>query len=69
MLVVLLAVVAIGVYVFADRISAAIPAAKGPLDAYVIWADGFRTWLEALAQDWVDRLSRIVDSVKSNSDT
>jgi predicted Zn finger-like uncharacterized protein len=66
MLVVLVAVVGMGVYMFADLIAAQVPGSEGALDAYVAWIDGVRLWLETLAQDWVQRLSRMVDTVKED---
>jgi predicted Zn finger-like uncharacterized protein len=66
MLVVLAAVIGVGVYILADRLKLAVPATAGAIDAYVAWADGMRFWLEGLAQDWVARLSRMVDSVKAD---
>jgi len=51
--VVLIACIALAVYVFAPQISAAVPATEGALSGYVDWVDGMRLWLDARVQGWV----------------
>lgn len=68
LLVVLLAMVLVALYVFADAIAAALPAAEGVLDAYVAWADRVRGWLDGIAQDWVRRITAMVDSIQTGAD-
>lgn len=66
MIVVLVAALMIAVYIFADRIVAAVPASEGAMAAYVQWADGIRNWLDGIAQDWVQRLGQLVNSVRED---
>ncbi len=51
LLVVLLAVIAALVYVFAPQIGDAVPALADPLDAYVVQVNEWRLWLDATLQD------------------
>lgn len=63
MLVVLIAALAILLYIFAAQIGAAVPALAPLLDGYVNWVDGIRGWLDSRVQDWVQRLSSNIDDV------
>lgn len=56
-LVVLVAAIAIAVYVFADPIARTFPAVEPALRAYVAWADQVRSWIDGVAQNWVKRIT------------
>jgi len=60
-------------YLFADRIGAAMPPAQGPLAAYVAWVDGIRSWLTEqanAAQMWLDGLrSPAIDAATGAGDS
>jgi predicted Zn finger-like uncharacterized protein len=66
-LVVILALLAVLVYAFADRIATALPATAPALDAYVHWADGLRAWLDGVAQDWVRRIGGMMHSAHTDA--
>jgi hypothetical protein len=42
-----------------------VPASEPVMTAYVGWADQIRTWLDGLAQDWVRRITGMVDSIQT----
>lgn len=52
-LMVVLALIALALYIFAPQISAAVPQAEGVLTAYVEWIDGLRLWLDEQVQGLV----------------
>ncbi len=54
MFMVLLALIALLVYIFAPQISAAVPQLEPALTSYVNWVDGLRLWLDAKIQGFVD---------------
>jgi predicted Zn finger-like uncharacterized protein len=64
-IVVLIAVIAIAVYVWSDQIGTAIPAVKPMLAVYVDWADGVRGWLDGIARGWVEKITGMVDATQS----
>ena len=53
MMMVIIALIALAVYVFAPQISAAVPQAEGVLTAYVEWVNGLRLWLDAQVQGFI----------------
>lgn len=56
-LIVVLALIALAVYIFAPQISAAIPQAEPVLTTYVEWVDGLRFWLDGKIQGFIDGAS------------
>lgn len=52
-IVVILALIALAIYVFAPQISAAVPQAEPVLTSYVEWVNGWRLWLDARVQDFI----------------
>jgi predicted Zn finger-like uncharacterized protein len=56
-LVVILALNALAVYVFAPQISAAVPAAEPALANYMTWVDGLRLWLDGQVQSLISGAS------------
>ncbi|SMX43095.1 zinc-ribbon domain-containing protein [Octadecabacter ascidiaceicola] len=54
MLMVILALIALLVYIFAPQISAAVPQAEPVLTSYVEWVDGLRIWLDGKMQGFID---------------
>lgn len=63
MLVLLLAAIAVGVYLYAPQISEAVPAAAPALEAYVAQVDAGRVWLDGQ----VTALLETLDSMSSES--
>ena len=57
MLIVILALIALAVYIFAPQISAAVPQAEPYLTSYVEWVDGLRIWLDGKVQGFIDGAS------------
>ncbi len=57
MLIVILALIALAVYIFAPQISAAVPQAEPILTSYVEWVDGLRIWLDGKMQGFIDGAS------------
>ncbi|MDA7427244.1 zinc-ribbon domain-containing protein [Primorskyibacter aestuariivivens] len=58
--VILLAVLAVAVYLYADRIAEMVPQAAGPLESYVALVDDGRAWLDAKVLQglqWLDSMS------------
>ena len=53
-LIVILALIALAVYIFAPQISAAVPQAEPVLTSYVEWVDGLRIWLDGKMQGFID---------------
>jgi len=56
MIVLLIALIAVGVYVFADKIAEMVPSAAPTLEAYVAWADRMRAALDTMVRGWLDKL-------------
>jgi hypothetical protein len=69
MLVVLIAALAVAAYALSEQIVASVPSAEPAISAYVAWADNVRSWIDSIAQDWVRRITGMVDSIKDRSDT
>lgn len=55
MLMVLLALIAVALYVFAPQISAAVPQTEAALSAYVDWVNGLRIWLDQQIEGFIER--------------
>lgn len=53
MFMVILALIAVALYIFAPQISAALPQAEGVLTSYVEWVDGLRLWLDGQIQSFI----------------
>ena len=53
-LIVIFALIALAVYIFAPQISAAVPQAEPFLVSYVEWVDGLRIWLDGRMQRFID---------------
>jgi predicted Zn finger-like uncharacterized protein len=65
LLVVLLAVTALLVYMFASDLARKLPALQGVLQDYVIWVDGLRVWLDgqiAALMAWMDTMASSADT-------
>jgi len=56
-LIVALAVLGVGAYIYATEITEAMPQAEGLFEAYVAQVDAFRFWLDDLVQGFAERLS------------
>jgi predicted Zn finger-like uncharacterized protein len=67
--VVLIAVAAIAVYIWADQIATAVPATKPLLAVYVDWADGVRGWLDGIARGWVEKITGMVDATRAGKES
>jgi len=52
-MIVVIALIALALYVFAPQLSAAVPAAEPSLTAYVTWVDGLRLWLDGQVQSLI----------------
>ena len=63
--IVVVAAVGMAIYLAADTITAAVPAAEPVLDDYVAWVDRTRIWLDGVAQDWIRRITAMVDSIRN----
>ncbi|MCL4067700.1 zinc-ribbon domain-containing protein [Pseudomonas sp. GX19020] len=57
LLAILVLVIAALLYVFSDRIVAAVPALEGALQAYVLFVDNLRNWLNSLMDDATQALT------------
>ena len=60
LLAILIAIVALLLYIFAPLLSDMLPALRGVLDDYVAWVDGLRQWLDtqmAAAMLWLDNVT------------
>ncbi|MCZ4352695.1 zinc-ribbon domain-containing protein [Roseovarius aestuarii] len=60
LLVVLIAVIAMLVYMFAPALARKLPALQGVLTDYVVWVDGLRVWLDgqiAALMAWLDTMA------------
>jgi len=55
MIVVILALLALALYIFAPQIIAAVPQTEAGMTAYVEWVDGLRIWLDGQVQSFVDQ--------------
>ena len=69
MWVVLLALIAVAVYIFAPQISAAVPQLEPALTSYVEWVDGLRLWLNDKVQMFVDNADGGGEASDAASDT
>ena len=56
-LMVVLALIAVALYVFAPQIMAAVPQTEPVLTPYVDWVDGLRIWIDGQVQSLVDQAS------------
>ena len=54
MMMVILALIALALYIFAPQISAALPSVEPILNSYVEWVDGLRIWLDQKMQGLID---------------
>ena len=53
-MVVVVALIALAIYIFAPQISAAVPQAEPVLTSYVDWVNGLRLWLDGQVQGFID---------------
>lgn len=57
--VIVIALIALAIYIFADQISAAVPQAEPALTSYVEWVNGLRIWLDGQMQSIIDRFDDV----------
>ncbi|PVA07316.1 zinc-ribbon domain-containing protein [Thalassorhabdomicrobium marinisediminis] len=61
------ALLALGAYVFAPQISAAVPQAEPVMASYVEWVNEGRLWLDAQLQDLLDDTGAAADAAPDNA--
>ena len=67
MMVVVIALLALAVYIFAPQISAAVPQLEPAMTSYVNWVDGLRIWLDQQVQSLVDSSAEAAESAAPES--
>lgn len=68
-IVIILAALALAIYVFAPKIAELVPALKPVLAAYVDAINGFRGWIEGLMQNTIDKIEDAAQPAQSDTPT